>query len=141
MVGKDERRHAIGAAMDRAGMALSMCCGLHCIATSLLLGATAGLPLAWLLNESTEAVLLSFAVGTAALSLGPSYWLRHRCKRCLVLFATGVILLATAKLGPVSETLEPLTIASGAALIATAHLINLRLCRECAPCKAEEPVA
>lgn len=135
------RRDGIGVAIDRAGMALSLCCGLHCIATPLLLGAAVGLPLGWLLDESTEALLLTAAVGTAALSLGPSYWLRHRRKRCLGLFATGVSLLALAKLGPVSEALEPLTVASGAALIATAHLVNLRLCRQCALCEAEEPAA
>lgn len=136
-----ERRDGIGVAIDRAGMALSVCCGLHCIATPLLLGAAVGLPLGWLLDESAETLLLTAAVGTAALSLGPSYWLRHRRKRCLGLFGTGVILLALAKLGPVSEALEPLTVASGAALIATAHLVNLRLCRQCALCEAEEPAA
>jgi hypothetical protein len=100
-----------------------------------------GLPFGWLLNESTEALLLTAAVGTAALSLGPSYWRRHRRKRCLGLFATGAILLALAKLGPVTEGSEPLAVASGAALIATAHLVNLRLCRECALCETDEPDA
>ncbi len=128
-------------AVDRAGMALSVCCGLHCVVTPLLIGAAVGLPVGWLLSESTEALLLTAAIGTAALSLGPSYWRRHRRKRCLGLFATGAILLALAKLGPVSEPLEPLTVASGAALIATAHLVNLRLCRQCELCECEEPGA
>ena len=132
-----EWRDGIGVAIDRAGMALSLCCGLHCIMTPLLLGAGAGLTLGWLLEESTEALLLTAAIGTAALSLIPSYLRRHRRKRCLSLFATGAILLALAKLGPVSEPLEPLTVASGAALIATAHFVNLRLCRECAICEAD----
>ena len=128
-------------AVDRAGMALSLCCGLHCIVTPLLLGAAVGLPFGWLLDESTETMLLTAATGTAVLSLGPSYWRRHRRKRCLGLFATGAILLALAKLGPVGEPLEPLTVASGAALIATAHLVNLRLCRQCAHCETGEPAA
>jgi len=136
-----ERRDGIGVAVDRAGMALSVCCGLHCVVTPLLIGAAVGLPVGWLLNESTEALLLTAAIGTAVLSLGPSYWRRHRRKRCLGLFATGAILLALAKLGPVSEPLEPLAVASGAALIATAHLVNLRLCRQCALCECEEPGA
>ena len=134
-----ERRDGIGVVIDRAGVALSVCCGLHCIVTPLLIGAAVGLPFGWLLEESTEALLLTAAIGTAALSLGPSYWRRHRRKRCLGLFATGAILLALAKLGPVGEALEPLTVASGAALIATAHLVNLRLCRQCGLCEAEEP--
>ena len=141
MVGKIDRRGGVGGVIDRAGMALSVCCGLHCIATPLLLGAAVGLPFGWLLGESTETLLLTAAIGTAALSLGPSYWRRHRRKRCLGLFAIGAILLAMAKLGPVGEALEPITVASGAALIATAHLVNLRLCRQCALCEAEEPAA
>ena len=132
MVGKIDRRGGVGAVIDR---------GLHCIATPLLLGAAVGLPFGWLLGESTETVLLTAAIGTAALSLGPSYWRRHRRKRCLGLFAIGAFLLAMAKLGPVGEALEPITVASGAALIATAHLVNLRLCRQCALCEAEEPAA
>ena len=134
-------RDGTGVAIDRAGMVLSVCCGLHCVVTPVVFGAAVGLPLGWLFDESTEALLLIAAVGTAALSLGPSYWRRHRRKRCLGLFAIGTILLAVAKLGPVSEAFEPLTVASGAALIATAHLVNLRLCRQCALCEAEEPAA
>jgi len=122
-------------------MALSLSCGLHCLFTPLLIGVAAGLPIGWLLDESTEALLLAAAVLTGALSLGPSYWRRHRRKRCLGLFAIGAFLLAMAKLGPVGEALEPITVASGAALIATAHLVNLRLCRQCALCEAEEPAA
>ena len=64
-----------------------------------------------------------------------------RHKRCLAMFAAGVGLLALAKLGPVGERWEPWTVASGATLLATAHLVNLRLCRQCARCEAEEPFA
>ena len=122
-------------------MALPACCGPHCIVTPLLLGAAAGLPFGWLPSEATEALPLTAAIGTAALSIGPSSRRRHRHKCCLGLFATGATLLALAKLGPVSEPLEPLAVASGAALIATAHLVNLRLCRQCVLCEAEEPGA
>ena len=130
-----------GAAIDRAGMALSLCCGFHCVVTPLLIGAGAGLPFGWLLDESTEAVLLAAAVLAAALSLGPSYWQRHRRKRCLAMLVVGAALLALAKLGPIGEKWEPWTVASGATLLATAHLVNLHLCRQCAQCEAEEPTA
>ena len=196
-----ERRDGVGAAIDRAGMALSLSCGLHCTFTPLLIGLAASLPIGWLLDESTEVLLLAAAVLTGALSLAPSYWRRHRRKRCLAMFAAGAGLLAIAcishhaarrsaregrqdearaawraqayltvhrarqasatkswrsyrvlrpsggvkcrltKLGPVGERWEPWTVASGAALLATAHLVNLRLCRQCARCEAEEPFA
>jgi len=122
-------------------MALSLCCGLHCILTPLLIGAAAALPVGWLFEESTEAWLLTAAIVTAALSLVPSYWRRHRRKRCLALFAAGAGLLALAKLGPVGDRLEPWTVVCGATLLATAHLVNLHLCRQCAQCEAEERVA
>jgi hypothetical protein len=130
-----------GAVIDRAGMALSLCCGLHCIVTPLLIGAAAALPIGWLFDESTEAWLLIAAIVTAALSLGPSYWRRHRRKRCLALFAAGAGLLALAKFGSVGERWEPWTVASGATLLATAHLVNLHLCRQCEQCEAPERVA
>ena len=57
------------------------------------------------------------------------------------LFATGAILLFLAKLGRVSSALQLLTVASGAALIATAHLADLCRCRQCALREAEEPAA
>ena len=52
----------MGAAIDRACMALSLSCGLHCTFTPLLIGLAAGLPIGWLLDESTEALLLAAAV-------------------------------------------------------------------------------
>lgn len=57
-----EWRDGIGATIDRAGMALSLSCGLHCILTPLLIGVAASLPVGWLLDESTEALLLAAAV-------------------------------------------------------------------------------
>ena len=136
-VRSSECRDGIGVAIDRAGIGLSVCCGLHCIATPLLLAAPAGLTVGWLLDESTEALLVTAAIGTAALSLGRSYWRGQSHRLCLGLFATGAILLALAALGSVSEPLEPLTVASGAVFIATAHLVNLYLCRQCVHCEAE----
>ena len=134
-----DRNDGIVATIDRVGMALSVSCGLHCIFTPLLIGAAAGLPIGWLYDESTEVLLLAAAVLTGALSLLPSYWRRHRRKRCLAMFAVGAGFLALSKLGPVGERWEPWTVASGATLLATAHLVNLRLCRQCARFEAEEP--
>ena len=131
-------RLEISEAVDRAGMALSLCCGLHCLLTPLLVGFAATLPIGVLFEESTEAALLTVAVVTGAVSLAPSYLLRHRRKRCLGIFAVGAGLLALAKLGDVGHELEPWTVASGAVLLATAHLVNLRLCRQCARCEAGE---
>ena len=120
---------------------MSVCCGLHCIVAPLVLGLAVGWPLGWLLSEPAESLLMAVAIGIPAMSLGPSYWRRHRRKRCLGLFGAGAILLALAKFGPVNESLEPAAVASGAVLIATAHLVNIRLCRQCAPSETSGPAA
>lgn len=130
-------KDGIESTIDRAGMALSICCGVHCVLTPMLVGIAAALPFGWLFDDSTEAILLAVAALTAVVSLVPSYWRRHRRKRCLALFAAGVSLLALAKLGPVGESLEPWTVASGAVLLATAHLVNLYLCKQCRQCDAD----
>ena len=83
-----ERRGRIAVAIDRPGMALSVCCGPDCVLTQRLLGSAVALPLGWLRDESTEALPLTVAIGTAAVSLEPSYWRRHRRKRCPGPFAT-----------------------------------------------------
>jgi len=135
------REDGIGQVVDRFGMALSLCCGLHCIVTPLLIGAAAAFPVGWLFEESTEALLLVAAITTAAMSLGSSYWRRHRRKRCLGLFGVGVGLLVLAKVGFAGDRMEPWTVASGATLLATAHLVNLHLCQQCVQCRTEEPRA
>lgn len=130
-----EHRDGIEATIDRAGMALSLCCGLHCVLTPLVIGTAAAMPFGWLFDESTEALLMVVAALTGVVSLGPSYWRRHRRKRCLVLFAAGAGFLVLAKLGPVGERLEPWSVAAGATLLGTAHVVNLHLCRRCEQCE------
>lgn len=50
-------------------------------------------------------------------------------------------LLVPSQFGSMSEPVQPLTVASGVALIAPADPVNLGLCRQRALCDAEEPSA
>jgi len=136
-----EREGLAGEGFDRAGMAVSLSCGLHCALTPVAAGFAATSGLGWLFNESTELWLLSGAVAIGLLSLGLGYWLNHGRKRCFAWFLVGASLLAFAKLGPAVEGLEPWAVGAGAVAIATAHAVNIQLCRRCASCKDEAEAA
>ena len=118
-------------------MAVSLSCGLHCALTPVVAGLAATSSLGWLFNESTEFWLLTGAVAIGFLSLGLGYWLNHGRKRCFAWFVIGAALLLFAKLGPAVEGLEPWAVGAGAVAIATAHAVNIRLCRRCATCETE----
>ena len=123
--------------LDRAGIAVSLSCGLHCALTPVVAGFAATSGLGWLFSESTELWLLSGAVAVGLLSLGLGYWLNHGRKRCFAWFLIGATLLLFAKLGPAIEGLEPWAVGAGAAAIAAAHAANIRLCRSCSSCRTE----
>ena len=118
-------------------MAVSLSCGLHCALTPVVAGFAATSGLGWLFNESTELWLLGSAVAIGLLSLGLGYWHNHGRKRCFAWFVLGAGLLAFAKLGPAVGELEPWAVGAGAVAIATAHAVNIQLCRRCGSCRTE----
>jgi len=122
---------------DRAGMVVSLSCGLHCALTPLVAGIATTSGLGWLFTESTELWLLGGAVAIGLLSLGLGYWRHHGRKRCFAWFLVGAGFLLFAKLGPEVEGLEPWAVGAGAVAIAAAHAVNIQLCRRCASCKTE----
>lgn len=123
--------------VDRAGMIVSLGCGLHCALTPVVAGFAASAGFGWVFTESTEMWLLGGAVALGGLGLGLGYWLHHGRMRCFVWFLIGAALLLLAKIGPIGEGLEPWAVGAGAIAIATAHAVNIHLCRRCASCKPE----
>ena len=117
--------------VDRAGIALSLACGVHCALVPFVIGAVALLPVKWLVSESTELWLLAGSVAIALSSLLSSYWLKHRRKLCLVFFVPGLAVLGLVLFGLINEQLEPWIVVGGAASITIGHLVNIRLCRQC----------
>lgn len=132
-------RASAGAAewVDRTGIALSLACGAHCALVPFVIGAAALLPFKWLVAESTELWLLAGSMVIALTSLLSSYWLKHRHKRCLVFLIPGLAVLGLVLFGSISEQLEPWVVVGGTSSIATGHLVNIRLCRQCAQCQSE----
>ena len=123
--------------MDRAGITLSLACGVHCALVPLVIGAAALLPVQWLLSESTEFWLFTGSVALALSSLLSSYWLKHRRKLCLVFLVPGLAVLGLILFGSINEQLEPWVVVGGALSIALAHLVNLRVCRQCVQCQSK----
>ncbi len=119
--------------LDGIGTALSTTCAIHCLLTPLLLASTSLGALGWLAGETTEFILLSFAMTLAAAVLG---WGRHVHGRSapLCLFASALILIGAGRL-VVPEVVEMPLVVSGGALLALAHIVNARLHRLGSPCR------
>ena len=112
--------------IDRAGILLSGLCAVHCIlgiALVSLLGLGGGLVLAPEIHE----IGLALAVAIGVASLGFGMW-RHGRPGPLAIGALGLGLMALA-LASRHGLMEAVLTISGVALVATAHIRNLRHAR------------
>jgi hypothetical protein len=130
----------VGDQLDRAGVAVSCLCALHC---ALLPVAVAALPmvgLGLLAEEGSEAALIgtSAALGTISLGLG---FRRHRSGRALAVLAIGVGMIALGRFAEAraADALGMIAVVSGGLAIAGSHLLNRRLCRSCPQCREAGP--
>ncbi len=119
---------------DRMGIGVSLTCAVHCAAAGALsvapsflgLGAHAGGGGLSSLLESLEVPLLALAFLLGLYSLVPSYRSEHRNPQPLVLFLLGLSQLAASRF--LEGSLEVTLTVLGVALVASAHLVNLRSC-------------
>jgi hypothetical protein len=109
--------------LDGAGVLLSGLCALHCIA-GIVLVSVLGLGGELLLSPAIHRVGLALAVLVGVLTLGLGVR-RHGQLGPLVLGACGIALMAAALAAGHGVPEAVLTIA-GVALVATAHIRNLR---------------
>lgn len=126
-------------AADRIGVAASVLCLIHCLLLPLavpMLPLLSGVAAA----ESVHEGLLVLLSVCAVFAFVPGYR-THRTLSVLVYGGLGVILLAAGVLAHDVAVLDgldtPLTVIGGVVLIAT-HWVNLRLCRSCPVCRAQE---
>jgi MerC mercury resistance protein len=121
-------RHARGLSLDRLGVFASSLCALHCALMPALLVAAPALGVAFG-GEQWEWPFL-FASGCVGMaSLVPSF-LRSGRPSALVLFVAGAFLVLVGKLSfEAGSAVEGAFSALGAASIALAHLVNLRVVR------------
>ncbi len=125
----------IGQLLDKAGVAASWVCAVHCLALPFLVGVLPLVGLSFLLEEATERVFIGISVIIAVLGLLPAYFREHGKLRSIFLAAAGIGLITlTHFLFEENLTAKIVFLIAGAGLISAAHLLNRRLCRECAVC-------
>jgi len=112
--------------LDRAGVVLSGLCALHCVLGLVAIGVL-GLGGGALLAPAIHEVGLALASAIALVTLGIGA-LRHGRTGPLLLGAAGIALMAAA-LGVGHGVREALLTVPGVALVALAHLGNLRALR------------
>lgn len=117
------------ATLDRVGIGVSIACAIHCVGAALLAASPAfAASLVPSLGESlewAETAFLWMALGVGLVALLPAYLREHRKPLPLVLFVTGIGLVA---LGHVLELAgaEIAGTVTGVAAVSTAHFLNLR---------------
>ena len=118
---------------DKAGMATSMLCILHCILTPLL---AASLPILAATEQSTHIGLTLALMTIGLLAFIPGY--RKHGRRSMVLLGViGFALLCTAVILPEgipSEAVETALTMMGGACLIVAHMSNLYYCKTCSVC-------
>ncbi|MEN3160201.1 MerC domain-containing protein [Alkalimonas sp. NCh-2] len=121
--------------LDKAGIALTSLCAVHCIVLPVLLPVLPLLGASFLADESFEraVLLLTMVLGFIALFSG-----FHRYHRKLYpfysLFLGGFIYWHKDIFG---HHWEPAVLTIGAAFVVLAHVMNMRLCQRCSGCKTE----
>jgi hypothetical protein len=117
---------------DRVGFFASLICAAHCALLPVVLALLPAFGVAGALNEHFEELFAVFAtvLGSVALIVG---YRRHRALHALVLLVPGLLIIWFGVLYPPlhhSILGHALTMTTGGALVALAHLANLRLSRE-----------
>ena len=115
--------NSIRGRLDRLGVALSALCAVHCVA-GLVLVTVLGLGGGILLDPRIHEWGLALAIGVGLFGLGFGA-LRHRQLGSLIVGGLGLCLMAAALAAPHGTAEAFLTIA-GVALVAFAHIRNLR---------------
>ena len=120
--------------LDRTGFWLSAGCAIHCALMPFAAGALSLVGAKFLAGEAAESILLGTAAVVAALSLWGGC--RHHTQVRPVLFLlSGFALIVVGRTYLADITwAERVAVVSGAVCIASAHLVNWRLC-----CASEPP--
>lgn len=109
--------------LDRIGVMLSGLCALHCILGIVLVSAL-GLGGGALLSPAIHQIglVLAIVIGIATIGIGA---LRHGALGPLLIGSAGIVLMAAA-IGVGHGFAEAVLTIAGVALVATAHMRNLR---------------
>ena len=116
--------------LDSLGFSASLICAIHCAVVPVLLTVSTWGGLQLLSDPSVEITMLCLSSGLALASILPSYIRIHKKVNAIVLVTIGFILIALGRL-EVGKAWEIAFTSVGATLVAVAHIINWRLCKNC----------
>lgn len=121
--------------LDQLGMVLSATCAVHCLLAPLLIGVLSVIGLGFFYDATTETILIAITVSLAGLNLGWSFYKKHRQFTPLSLFLLGAIVIYLSR-SPISHIMlpEPIMMFIAGLSIASAHFINIQLCKSCNTC-------
>lgn len=122
------------AVRDQAGIVTALACAVHCAALPLAAGILSAVGLGLLLDERIELALLMLAGLMGGWSLWPAFRGRHGRLSPLLLCGAGLFVLIAARHFEDAPAVEIPMVLVGAGAIASAHLLNLWLCRRCQAC-------
>ncbi|MEP6755878.1 MAG: MerC domain-containing protein [Chthonomonadales bacterium] len=126
---------AAPARLDRIGATASFVCAVHCMIMPLIVTTLPLLGIGFLANDWVEWTLvgISATLGITSLHLGYKV---HKSKHALTLLSAGLALIAAGRIGEYHRTHMPnvAMVVLGGLAIATAHLINQKLCHTCRVC-------
>jgi hypothetical protein len=120
----------IAAQLDTLGMFSSLLCAIHCAGIPLLLAFTTWSGLLVLSNPYIEITIVCLSIGLALASIFPSYRKLHKKLNAIVLVTIGFMLIAFGHIVSIAIW-EVVSTSLGALLVASAHIENWRLCRNC----------
>lgn len=113
---------------DRVGFAASFLCAVHCALWPWLLALAPafGLELGGWVDLDQAFVVFASVLGVSTLTLG---WRRHRAFKAWALLFPGLVLVWLGAFSPLHDhdLTHALVMTAGGALLALAHLVNLRL--------------
>jgi hypothetical protein len=113
--------------LDRAGMWASALCAIHCIALPMLVTISAFSGLVFLDDPRVENVIITATILLGTCSLFPSYFKHHRKIFPMLILLFGFFLIGLSRF--MVHVNEPVLVSAGAALVASAHLLNYRICK------------
>jgi len=116
--------------LDSLGITASVLCAIHCAMVPLLITFLPLWGLSFLANEWVEISMISISLLLGIWSLGTSFKKNHDKISPIFILIAGFGLIAFGHFSG-NDFLEPIIIPIGGIVIATAHLVNLKLLKSC----------
>jgi len=119
--------------LDRTGFLLSAGCAVHCALMPFAAGALSLMGVGFVASPTTEAVLITTAAGVAVLSMAGGCRHHRQIRPVLLTVAGFASILLGRTLAAEHSWPETIAVVTGAMAIASAHLVNWRLCCAAGP--------